>query len=155
MSQKYKLQYLNGRKLDTFLAVADRIVPPDGDAPGAGTMETAAVVDWAMNRMSPGLRKQLMLLLTVVEVMGVFFGGRPFTKNSDAAKDRQLKWMESGPIGLFRMGFFGLKSYSCMGYYAREDIWETFDYEGPIYADRQFPDPVIRGLCQGTAEVER
>lgn len=153
MSEAYKCRYLTGRRLRVFLAVADRIIPPDGDSPGGGSLTTAAVVDWALNRIDPGLRSQLLLLMMVVEVMGIFFGGRPFTRNSDRAKDRQLAWMESAPVPLFRMGFFGLKSYTCMGYYAQEGVWKTFDYEGPVNPEREFPDPVIRALCQGRMEV--
>ena len=51
------------------------------------------------------------------------------------------------------MGFFGLKSYACMGHYTREDVWETIDYEGPLLPDRPFPDQTIRDLCQGRLEV--
>ena len=51
------------------------------------------------------------------------------------------------------MGFFGLKSYVCMGYYTREDAWKTLGYEGPLLPDRPFPDPTIRALCRGELEV--
>ncbi len=153
MADVYKCRYLTGKKLNVFLAIADCIIPPDADSPGGGTMQTAGVVDWALERMAPALRSQLLLLIMVVEFMGIFFGGRTFSKNSENAKLRQLAWMESGPIGLFRMGFFGLKSYACMGYYTREDVWKTIDYEGPMQPDVPFVDPVIRGICQGKIEV--
>jgi hypothetical protein len=51
------------------------------------------------------------------------------------------------------MGFFGLKSYVCMGYYTRETTWPTFDYQGPHVPDREFPDPVIRLLEQERLQV--
>ena len=72
---------------------------------------------------------------------------------SDAARIKELKFLESAPVGLFRMGFFGLKSYVCMGYYTREDIWREINYDGPLLPDREFPDPVIRALCDGELEV--
>lgn len=152
MAEVYKLKYLRGKRLKIFLAIADRIIPPDADSAGGGTLVTAGIADWALERMAPGLRGLLLTLLLGVEIMGVFFGGLPFTMNSDAAKDRQLRWMERGPIGRLRMGFFGLKTYICMGYYTREDVWKTIHYEGPL-VDRPFPDPVIRALCQGGREV--
>jgi hypothetical protein len=154
MADVYRCRYLTGRRLKVFLAIADCIIPPDEDSPGGGTMLTAGVVDWALDRLEPSLRSQLILLITVVEIMGIFFGGRPFSRNSQSAKLRQLKWMESGPVSLFRLGFFGLKSYTSMGYYTREDIWRTMDYEGPMLPDVPFADPVIRDLCQGRMEVE-
>jgi hypothetical protein len=136
MAEVYKLKHLTGRRLKVFLAVADRVVPPDEDSPGGGTMMTAGVADWAMDRMEPGLRKQFLLLLMVVEFLGIFFGGKTFSKNSAEARDRELKFLESAPVGAFRMGFFGLKTYACMGYYTRENVWGTIDYGGPLVPDR-------------------
>ncbi len=153
MAEFYRCKYLTGRRLVAFLAIADCIIPPDEDSPGGGTMATAGVVDWALERIAASLRSQLLLFILVVEFMGILFGGKPFSKNSESARKRQLSWMESGPIGLFRMGFFGLKSYTCMGYYTREDIWKTIDYEGPMLTDLEFVDPAIRAICQGRMEV--
>ena len=153
MPEVYKCKYLTGRRLRIFLAIADRIIPRDEESPGGGAMLTAGVVDWAMNRMSPPLRNLLLAFLLGVDLLGIFFGGRPFIQNSDAAKDRELRWMESCSISRFRMGFFGLKTYVSMGYYTREDVWKTIGYEGPLVPDRPYPDPVIRELCQGRMEV--
>jgi hypothetical protein len=151
--QTYKLQHLTGRKLRVFLAVASRIVPADEHDPGAGTMATAGVVDWAMNRLDPDLRALFLKFLVAVDVMGVAFGGRTFCKNSPAAQDKQLRWLENCPIRKFRMGFFGLKSYVCMGYYTRETVWQTFDYGGPMVEERPFPDNTIRLLEQERLQV--
>jgi len=149
----YRLQNLSGKRLRVFLAVADSIIPPDPGSPGGGTMETAAVVDWALNRLDPELRALILKFLVVVDLLGVFFGGRTFKNNSAAARERQLRWMESCPLRPFRMGFFGLKSYVCMGYYTREATWPEFGYGGPHVADRAYPDPIIRGLERGTLEA--
>jgi len=154
MTEAYKCKYLTGKRLEIFLAVADRIVPPDENSPGAGTMQTAGIVDWSMSRLPDGLRSQFMLLLLLIEYMGIFFGGKPFTRNSDKARDRELRFFESAPVSSLRLGFLGLKSYACMGYYTREDIWKTFDYDGPMLPDKPFADPVIRRLCRGELEVE-
>jgi len=153
MAQVYKLKYLTGRKLKVFLALADRLIPPDADSPGAGTLTTAGVVDWAMGRMPEGLRGQFLAFLLGLEVMGLFFGLKPFSASGPAAQDRELKWVESCPLRPLRLGFFGLKSYVCMGYYTREDVWPTIAYEGPLQPERPFADPVIRALCRGELEV--
>jgi hypothetical protein len=99
------------------------------------------------------MRKLFLLFLVVTDFLGVFWGGKVFSKNSPAAQDRQLRWMEHCPVSKIRMGFFGMKSYACMGYYTRETIWPTIGYEGPHLPDRAFPDATIRGLSQGTLEV--
>lgn len=149
----YRLKYLTGLKLKVFLAVANRIIPPDGSIPEAGSLKTAAIVDWALERMEPALRAQLLLLFVACEPLGILFGGLPFTWNGPAAQDRQLRWMENCPIRLLRLGFFGLKTYVCMGYYTREDVWSSIGYEGPIHPEIPFPDATIRALSQGTMEV--
>ncbi|HUT54098.1 MAG TPA: hypothetical protein VM658_11970 [bacterium] len=153
MAEVYQLKYLTGRRLKVFLAVADRIVPADAEGPGAGNMATAGVVDWALGRIDPALRSQILMLLIALEFLGVLFGGRPFTRNSAAAQDRELKFLENSPVRVLRLGFFGIKSYACMGYYAREDTWKSMGYEGPLVPDRPFPDDVVRALCQGRIEV--
>ena len=153
MMQTYCLQHLTGTRLRTFLAAADRIIPPDDDSPGGGTMQTAGVVDWALGKMPEALRKKFLLFFTVIEIFGVFFGGKPFSKCSTSAQDRELKWLESNTIRLFRMGFFGVKTYICMGYYSREDVWKTFNYDGPVVSGRAYVDSVIREMCQAKIEV--
>lgn len=152
MEDVYRCKYLTGRRLKIFLSVADRILPPD-DSPGGGTMATAGVADWALERMPVSLRSLFLRSFILVEIIGIFFGGRLFTMNSNAVKDRQLKWMENCPIRLLRMAFFGIKSYICMGYYTREDVWQSIGYEGPFETDRPYVDPVIRAICQGRMEV--
>ena len=51
------------------------------------------------------------------------------------------------------MGFFGIKTFIEMGYYTREDIWKTINYDGPIMPDRTYSDNTIRALCQNTLEI--
>ena len=152
MENFYQNKFLIGRRLKTFLAVAACIVPDDDEFEGAGTPATASVVDWALARMPENLRKKFLLLLMVVEILGVFFGGRFFSNNSKAAKNRQLLWMESGPVGLLRMGFFGLKNFACMGYFCREDVWKFIGYDGPVDPDIPFADQAIRKMCKTQSE---
>ena len=153
MSSTYRLKHLTGKKLKTFLAVADRIIPTDDSSPGGGTMLTAGVVDWALDKMPADLRKKILLFFTVIEIFGFFFGGKPFSKNSNAAKDRELRWLENNPLRLFRMGFFGVKTYICMGYYTREDIWKTFNYDGPVVKERPYTDSIIREMTQAKVQI--
>lgn len=153
MKDSYQLQFLTGRKLRVFMAVADRIIPPDDDSPGGGTLATAGMTDWYMARLDPKMRKLFLLFLVVTDFIGVFFGGRTLSRNSAAAQDRQLRWMENCPVSKIRMGFFGMKSYACMGYYTREEIWPTINYGGPHLPERAFPDPTVRLLSQGALKV--
>lgn len=153
MNTIYRCKHLKGRRLKTFLALADRIVPTDEDSESGGTMLTAGVVDWALHRLEPTLRGKLLMLLFAIELLGFFFGGKPFSKNSPTARDQQLRWLENNNIRLLRMGFFGLKTFVAMGYYTRKDAWETMNYDGPVLPHRVYPDTTIRMICQGEMEV--
>ena len=149
----YRCKYLIGIRLKVFLAAADCIIPPDGDSPGAGSMNTAGIVDWSLDKLEPELRKKLLLLFFILEPLGIFFGGRLFSKASVHSRNRLFKWMESNPISALRLGFFGIKTYVCMGYYTRDEIWNTIGYEGPIRLNQKYPDETIRALAEGRMEV--
>ena len=153
MAETYKLRYLKGNTLPVFLAIANRIIPKDSDSSGGGTLETAGVVDWALHRMPDVLRNKFLLFFKVIQILGIVFYLKPFTALKPKTQDKLLTRLESSPIRLFRMGFFGIKTYICMGYYTREDIWKTIDYDGPVMAQRQFVDPVIRQLEQSQIKV--
>jgi len=153
-SKRYKCQHIKGHRLKTILAAANCIIPEHAGLSKGGTLDTAGVVDWAIDQMPKELRFQFLLFISVVYVMGFFFGGRPFHKLLYDDQIRELKWMESSPINAFRMGFMGLKSYICMGYFTREQNWTSIHYCGPIVYDQPSPDPVIRQLCQGKIKVQ-
>jgi len=154
MAESYQLNYLRGGTLKVFLAIANRIIPEDADCPGGGTLETAGVVDWALHRLPNALRKKFLLFFKVIQVLGIVFYLRPFTSLPPEKQDKLLRRLENGPLRLLRMGFFGIKTYICMGYYTREDVWQTIDYDGPVVAQRQFVDPLIRQLEQAKLKVE-
>ena len=153
MADVYQCKYLTGRRFETFLKIADRVIPPDEDSPGGGIPEVVGIADWGIGHIDPNLRKRLLTFLTIFEYFGIFFGARPFSKLSPEKQDRQLTWFERSPIGLFRMAFFGLKTYACMGYYSLESVWPSIGYGGPLTPERPFPDQAIRDLQQGKLEV--
>jgi hypothetical protein len=153
MAEVYKLKYLKGTRLKVFLAAANRIIPPDSDSIGAGTMATAAVVDMSIDQLEPDLRKKLLMLFLAIEPLGIFFGGKKFSKASEVNQDRLLSWMEKNPISPLRLGFFGLKSYICMGYYTREDVWKIIKYDGPVRYNQPYHNTILRGLTQNKVEI--
>ena len=153
MADTYKLKYLRGIRLQVFLAAANRIIPPDEDSVGGGTLTTAAIVDLIMDRLEPDLRRKLLMLFLIINPLGILFGGKTFSKTNAKNQDRLLAWMERNPISGLRLGFFGLKSYVCMGYYSREDIWKVIKYDGPMRYDQPFHDATLRGLAQNKVEI--
>jgi len=140
-----ELRLFRGRRLKTFLAFADRILPPEGDQPGAGTMETARLVDHCIFQMRPEIPRLLRVFLIVFEWFGIVFGLRGFSNLSPARQERQMRWFENNPIPKLRLGFFGLKTFVWYGYYNRTASWAAIGYSGPR-VDRPFPDATLRDL---------
>lgn len=149
---RYRFKHLAGRRRQTFLAIAEEIIPADDSGPGAGTIATAALADWAIARLDPSLQKLLVVFLTVWEFLGILFAGKPFTSLSSEARQRQMRWFESAPLPRLRTGFFGIRAMILMGFYCREDVWPSIGYDGPLLFDRPFPDPEVRALQKGKVE---
>ena len=154
MESQYPFRYLTGFRLRVFRAAADRIVPPAEGAPGGGSLSTAAMVDWSLDKMDAKLRSKFLLLLGVLQGLGILFGGKFFTANSPAAQDRQLRWMENNRLRLMRLGFFGLSTFVKMGYYTREENFPNFRYPGPLFPQTPYPDPTVRRISQGAIRLE-
>jgi hypothetical protein len=85
--------------------------------------------------------------------LGFFFGGKSFSKATDKNQDRLLSWMEKNPVSTLRLGFFGLKTYICLGYYSREDVWKNIKYDGPIRYNQHYHDITLRGITQNKVEI--
>jgi len=149
----YKCQYIKGHRLRTILAAADCIIPAHERLKSAKSMNTIGVMDHAISQMPSQLRLQFLFFISIVHVLGIFFGGRFFSDNSQSDQIRQLKWMEGSILRGFRMGFLGLKTYICMGYFTRESTWSGIHYYGPLKYDQPPPDAVIRHLCQDKRKV--
>ena len=150
---RYHFQHLTGRRQKTFLAIAEELVPPDDTGLSGDDLATAALADWAIHRLDPSLQKLLMIFLTAWEFLGFLFGGKPFTRLSSEARQRQMRWFEAAPIPRLRTGFFGLRAMILMGFYCREDVWPSLGYAGPLLYDRPSPDSEVRALQKGKVEA--
>lgn len=78
------------------------------------------------------IQRKMKLFMFVASVLPVFRFFRTFPNLSVDARERFLGWMASGPIGLFRLGFWGLRSVALLAFYGDERSWEGLEYSGPI-----------------------
>lgn len=136
--------YLKKRRRKIFISIASSIVPAENQTIHE---KTASVADWALGRMEAKLRVRVLAFLWVVEGLSVFIAGKPFTRLSPDKQNQVLVYLESSGLSLFRMGFFGVKTYVCMGYYTRREVWEKIGYPGPSDLGIPYPDPRIRSFC--------
>ncbi len=117
-----------------FRAVACEVVPEAVSLDDAGWAEVEGVVENALSRRPPKLKRQLRVLMRAIQWLPVLrFGGR-FTKLDSERRRRFLTWLESQSVKLLRCGFWGLRTLCLMGYYGRpcaaEEIGYTADVRG-------------------------
>jgi len=115
----------------TFRAAAACIVPADEESPGADAEEAILVADRALAGRPERDRKLLTTFLRAVEILPIFRYGRRFSNLDLARRDSFLRFLERGPIAKFLQGFFGLKTFALMGYYAQDATFRELGYPGP------------------------
>ena len=130
VSDDYK--FFSAGTAATFRAAAERIVPGEPGAPGAGSEQVLMAVDRELAGRDADLRKNLTMFLKVVELLPVFRYGRPFSRLGPAQQDAVLKFFGANRlVQKFRMGFWGMKTFVLLGYYNLESTWAELDYPGP------------------------
>jgi hypothetical protein len=103
----------------TFRAVAETVVPEATALPPEEWLTFETIVEEALAPRPAGIRRQLRLLVRVIEVSGLLFFGRRFTALDHERRTRVLRAFQDSPLLLLRRGFWGLRTLALMGYYAR------------------------------------
>lgn len=103
----------------TFRAIATSIVPESGQLDESGWTELEGIVENALARRRPGLRRQLRLFIRLLGWLPMLRYGKPFHALDPARRDRFLGAVQDSRMLLIRRGFWGLRTLVFMGYYAR------------------------------------
>jgi hypothetical protein len=111
-----------------FRAVVSTLVPETAVLEEAGWRELEALVESSLTSRPRTLRQQLRLFLHLVQWLPLFRYGRPFTALSPARRARFLASLQQHPIGLIRLGFWGLRALAFLGYYGRDSAAEAIGY---------------------------
>ncbi len=105
-------------------AVLDRIVPPRGQLPGAGTLGVAASIDRTL-AASPALRRLFFDGLVDLELLAARRHGRPFRDLDGETQDALLAELETA-----RPAFFtALVEHTYRGYYLLPQVHEAIGWE--------------------------
>jgi hypothetical protein len=102
-----------------FRAVATTVVPEAQRLDGASWDELERIVEDALADRPERLRRQLRLLIYVIDWLPVLRWGRRFRSLAPARRTRLLGALQNAPFLLLRRGFWGLRTLVLMGYYAR------------------------------------
>ncbi len=116
----------------TFRAAAACIVPAEPDSPGADDERAIQIADRALAARPERDRKLLATFLAAVEILPRFRYGRGFSRLGREQQEAVLRFLETTRLFVrFRQGFFGLKTFALLGYYALDDTWRELGYPGP------------------------
>ena len=117
------------RSLETpFRALAITMVPDVATLDEEAWRDVDASIAKALARRPPRMRRQLALLIRVLDTLPLFRWGRRFHALGAARRARFLDTMQYSPIPLLRRGVWGLRTLVYLAYYARPDVQTTLGY---------------------------
>lgn len=111
-----------------FRALARTVVPEAGRLGEAEWRGLEEIVERALASRPSGLRRQLRLLIRILNGLPVLRWGRPFTRLHERHRVRFLEAIQESRLFMLRRGFWGLRTLVFMGYYLRPGATETLGY---------------------------
>ena len=117
-----------GRARAAFRAVATIVIPEAGRLGPGDWDELDAIIGRALAGRPRRLRRQLGLLLLLLEWLPVLRYGRRLSRLNPARRIAVLERLEQAPLLLVRRGLWGLRTLILMGYYGRPAIAAGIGY---------------------------
>ena len=111
-----------------FRALAATCVPEASSLDERGWAAAEAVVEQALTERPAKVRRQLGLLIRLLEVLPVLRWGRRFTRLDPVMRLRFLEALQGSPLLLLRRGVWGIRTLAFMGYYARPEAAGLIGY---------------------------
>ena len=111
-----------------LLCLAACIVPESAGAPPQVTDPLLAAVDEELQPRPRLQQIEFKLLLFVIRWMTVPFTLRRFEHLPPERQTRWLRFLESEPLTLLRVGIWGLKTLVFLGYYSQDGVQRRILY---------------------------
>jgi len=111
-----------------FRAIVTTFVPEAKDLDERAWAEFEAIVERFLATRPDSVRRQVVLLVRLLQLLPVLRWGRPFTALSAERRLRFLAALQDAPLLLLRRGVWGLRTIAFMGYYARTDAAAAIGY---------------------------
>lgn len=112
----------------TFRAVAATVVPETVALDDSGWATMEAIVERALAVRPEKVRRQLVLLVRMLEVLPILTERGRFSRLGPEPRHRVLKRLELARWLLIRRGIWGLRTLVLLGYYAQPDIQARLGY---------------------------
>lgn len=111
-----------------FRAIAMTIVPEAASLTDDEWADVERIIEDALAARPPAMRRQLQMLIRVIQLRPLLRHGRTFTALDPERRTLVLRRFENAPLLLLRRGFWGLRTLVFMGYYARPAAARTIGY---------------------------
>ena len=111
-----------------FRALGTTFVPEMAGLDERGWAEAEAIAETFLATRSERVRRQVALLVRVIQLLPILRWGRPFTALSAERRARYLAALQDAPLLLLRRGIWGLRTIAFMGYYARPEAAAAIGY---------------------------
>ncbi len=111
-----------------FRALTATCVPEASALDERGWIAAEAIVEQALAERPPQVRRQLGVLIRLLEVLPALRWGRRFTRLDAATRLGFLEALQRSPLLLLRRGVWGIRTLAFMGYYARPEAAGTIGY---------------------------
>ncbi len=111
-----------------FRALTQTFVPEAADLDERGWTDLEAIAERFLAARPAPVRRQVALLIRVLQLAPLARWGRPFTSLDAARRTRFLEALQDAPLLLLRRGVWGLRSVAFMGYYGRDDAARAIGY---------------------------
>jgi hypothetical protein len=111
-----------------FRALAATFVPESTALDERGWAEGEAIVERFLAGRPAAVRRQLVLLIRLLDLLPVLRYGRRFTRLDGARRRRVLETLQDAPLLLLRRGVWGVRTLAFMGYYTRPEAQAAIGY---------------------------
>ena len=112
-----------------FRALAITMVPDAASLDERAWRDVDASIAQALARRPPSVRRQLALLIRVLDALPLLRWGRRFRHLGAGRRARFLDAIQYSPILLLRRGVWGLRTLVFLAYYARPDVQLELGYQ--------------------------
>ena len=102
-----------------FRAIAATVVPEAAALDEEAWADAEDAIESTIATRSDALRRQLRLLVKVIDFLPLLRYGRRFRALDEDRRMRVLKWLQDSRFLLLRRGVWGLRTLILLGYYSR------------------------------------
>jgi hypothetical protein len=111
-----------------FRALCEAFVPESAELNESGWRELESEVERALADRPPGIQKQMLLLVRILDLLSRARHGSALASLPPASRRELLTRLQDSRWLLLRRGVWGLRTLAFLGYYSRPDTAASIGY---------------------------